>query len=108
MYHIASAADWEQVESEYAPARFAEEGFIHCSTASQVASVAAARFRGRHDLVLLSIDPERVDVEIRYENLEGGTELFPHIYGSLNLGAVLAAQMLFVSDDGHMEIGGHR
>ena len=43
--------------------------------------VANQRFRGRTDLVLLHIDPARMRSEIRYENLEGGETLFPHVYG---------------------------
>ena len=48
------------------------EGFIHCSTPEQVIQVANARFRGRTDLLLLTIDTDKVGPEIRYENLEGG------------------------------------
>ena len=68
---------------------FSVEGFIHCSTPAQVLQVANARFRGRSDLLLLSIDTDRVDAEIRYENLEGGEQLFPHIYGELDRDAVI-------------------
>jgi uncharacterized protein (DUF952 family) len=67
----------------------ATEGFIHCSTPEQVLRVANARFRGREDLVLLLIDSGMIAAEIRYENLEGGNERFPHIYGPLNLEAVI-------------------
>ena len=64
------------------------EGFIHCSTHEQVIQVANARFRGQSGLVLLFIDADKVAAEIIYENLEGGPQLFPHIYGELNVDAV--------------------
>ena len=88
--HITSRDAWEAAMEcgEYRPARFAVEGFIHCSTREQVVDVANVRFRGQRGLVLLGVDPERVDAPIRYENLEGGERLFPHIYGPLECAAV--------------------
>lgn len=100
IFHIASAAAWATPGDAYSGDTLESEGFIHCSTASQVLSVAHARFRGRRDLVLLCIDPKRVALEIRYENLEGGDELFPHIYGPLEREAVLGAEPLEPGADG--------
>ena len=45
-------------------------------------------FKGQSDLVLLEIDPTQLQCKVIDENLEGGTELFPHIYGELPLAAV--------------------
>jgi uncharacterized protein (DUF952 family) len=64
-------------------------GFIHCSRREQVAKVASTFYRGRSDLLLLEIDPLQVGAEIRYENLEDGGELFPHLYGPLPVRAVV-------------------
>ena len=90
IYHIMTREVWERAKPEgsYRPEGFAAEGFIHCSTREQVIGVADARFRGRSGLVLLCVDEGRVAAEIVYENLEGGQELFPHIYGALNTDAV--------------------
>jgi uncharacterized protein (DUF952 family) len=64
------------------------EGFIHCSTPEQVIWVANQFYTGQIDLVLLCIDPEKVNPEIRYETVEGvGT--FPHVYGELNADAIV-------------------
>lgn len=91
VFHITAREAWERAKpaGSYRPEAFAAEGFIHCSTREQVVRVADARFRGRPGLVLLCIDTERVAAEIVYENLEGGEELFPHIYGELNADAVV-------------------
>ena len=91
IFHIADRKGWERGREtgSYRPAMFASEGFIHCSTAEQVIPVANNRFRGQSGLVLLAIDTDRVTHPIRYENLEGGEELFPHIYGELDPGAVV-------------------
>jgi len=94
IFHIARREAWTNREDRaavgfYCPEMFPREGFIHCSTREQVIKVADLRFRGQTGLVLLCIDTDRVAAAIRYENLEGGQELFPHIYGELNTDAVV-------------------
>ncbi len=83
LYHIAEAEVWEAQKQgdTYVPTDFKREGFIHCSTAAQLPGTAQRFYRGRTDLVLLTLDVSALD--IRYENLEGGTSLFPHIYEPL-------------------------
>ena len=90
IYHIATALAVEAARKsgEYIPEAFQAEGFIHCSYAYQLASVAKRRFQGRTDLVVLEIDRARLSCPVIDENLEGGTELFPHIYGCLPMSAV--------------------
>jgi uncharacterized protein (DUF952 family) len=98
IYHIAAAADWKQAlrAGEYAMSTrgrtLAEEGFIHASTAEQVPLVAGAYYQGVPDLVLLVIDTERVRPELRYEQVPGQPDPYPHIYGPLNLDAILEAR----------------
>jgi uncharacterized protein (DUF952 family) len=91
IFHITTQEAWESAKPEgaYRPEAFVDDGFIHCSTREQVVRVADARFRGQRGLVLLCIDTDSVAAEIVYENLEGGRELFPHIYGGLNADAVV-------------------
>jgi uncharacterized protein (DUF952 family) len=83
--HITTPAAWAEAQAAgaYRADSLATEGFIHCSEPHQVAGVVSRRFRGRTDLIVLEIDPARIEAEIRYENLEGGTQLFPHIYGEI-------------------------
>jgi glutathione S-transferase len=94
IFHIAEAAEWNEALAggEYRQSTLGytldQAGFIHCSRRDQVETVANAVYRERSDLVLLLIDRDKVQAEIRDENLEGGSELFPHIYGPLNLDAV--------------------
>ena len=86
IYHITTHSDWERARAtgSYAADSLSTEGFIHCSTAQQVIATANRIFKGRRDLVLLCVDTSRVKPEIRHENLEGGTNLFPHVYGALD------------------------
>src|SRR5205823_735745 len=92
------SGDWERAMAagEYRVSTLGrtleEEGFIHCSRAGQVAGVAARFYRGRTDLVLLTIDPGRVGPAIRYDLVPGSDEPFPHVYGPLNVDAVVAAE----------------
>jgi len=89
--HATTDAEWASAlrDDAYRPPSLAKEGFIHCSEPQQVVEVANRLFRGRHDLILLHIDVTKLTAGGRYENLEGGAELYPHIYGALNPGAVL-------------------
>jgi uncharacterized protein (DUF952 family) len=91
IFHITNVEAWSKAKTAgvYAPEAFPAEGFIHCSTQDQVIQVANIRFRGQTGLVLLSIDTNKVTAPIVYENLEGGQQMFPHIYGELNIDAVV-------------------
>jgi uncharacterized protein (DUF952 family) len=91
LLHITTTAAWARAQETgaYTADSIDTEGFIHCSEPQQVVWVANTRFRGRTDLVLLHIDPSRLDAAVRYENLEGGEELFPHVYGPIPVSAVI-------------------
>lgn len=102
LFHITTAADADaaRVAGEYRPAAFAREGFIHCSYARQVAATANRIFRGRTDLVLLEIDAARLTSAVVVENLDGGAELYPHIYGPLPIVAVRRIHRFPAESDG--------
>lgn len=94
IFHITTRTAWENSEQEYRSASLTTEGFIHCSLATQLEWVLSTHFKHQSDLVLLTIDPERVKAEIRYENSHGDGEHFPHIYGPLNRDAVESVKAL--------------
>ncbi len=105
--HIAAAAAWDEAvrRGVYSADSLAAEGFIHCSDARQLVAVANRLFRGRTDLVLLRVDASKLDAPVRYENLEGGTELFPHVYGPLPTSAVVEAVPFLPDGDGGFHDG---
>jgi uncharacterized protein (DUF952 family) len=105
IYHITRRIDWDHARSvgAYKADSLSSEGFIHCSTAEQVITTANRLFRGRPGLVLLCIDTSRVQAEIRYENLEGGASLFPHVYGALDSGAIVEVRDFSPRVDGTFE-----
>ncbi len=65
-----------------------EEGFIHCSYTDQVEGTLERFYGDLDDVVVLTLDPERLDAEVIDEPAEDGT-LFPHVYGPLTVGAVV-------------------
>ncbi len=66
------------------------EGFIHCSTPSQVLIPANERFAGRRDLLLLVVDEGRLSSPVRYEDCCRSGLSFPHIYGPIDWEAIAA------------------
>ena len=96
--HLTERSHWEAARERGAyeistrGRTLQEEGFIHCSTRAQLPKVAAflyGTYDGPDDLVVLVVDPERLDVPLRYEAVEPGGEEFPHVYGPLPAGAVV-------------------
>ncbi len=73
-----------------------EDGYIHFSTADQVASTLALHFAGITNLLLIEIDSQGLD--IRYEPARNG-QLFPHLYDSLELRHVRTVWTLDLDSD---------
>ena len=97
--HITSKQEWlaAQTKGEYIAPSLASEGFIHCSTEKQVLNVANAFYRGQTGLVLLKLDETRLRSEVKWEAPAGPpadniseADLFPHVYGPINLEAVVS------------------
>jgi uncharacterized protein (DUF952 family) len=108
LFHITTRAAWSAAlaAGRYEGDTLHSEGFIHCSLAHQVVEVADRLFSGREDLLLLRVDESRVGPEVRYENLEGGDEQYPHVYGPLDLEAVTGLAALTPRADGSFALPG--
>jgi uncharacterized protein (DUF952 family) len=97
IYHIAEAADWARAlaDGQYTTSTrgvtLAEQGFIHASTGRQVTGVANSFYRGVPGLLVLVINAELLTAPLRYDEVPGAAEPFPHIYGPLNPDAVIKA-----------------
>lgn len=102
IYHITNVEQWQDalINEVYQPKQFIDGGFIHCSYKHQLIKVANRFFKGQNNLVILAIDSQKIASKIVAENLEGETELFPHIYGKLPLNAVLNVSELSSNVDG--------
>ncbi|RYZ78792.1 MAG: DUF952 domain-containing protein [Proteobacteria bacterium] len=104
IYHIAYPKDWSKanVVGAYSCASLTSEGFIHCSDSNQVVRVANFLFRGQTKLVLLEIDETKLEAKLKYE---GETdELFPHVYGQIDLGAIIAVHAFEPEADGSFKL----
>ena len=91
IYHITTRGEWEAAvaKGSYQAATQPEEGFMHCSTAEQVPGVLERYYSGGTGLVKLRIDPEKLTSPLIYELAASVNQLFPHIYGPLNVDAVV-------------------
>ncbi|MBM9501041.1 DUF952 domain-containing protein [Leptospira sp. 201903071] len=97
IYNIASKKDYEDAIKNgfYTTDSLTNEGFIHSSKKNQVEDTANRIFSGRKDLVLLVVKIEKLRSELKYEtsdspkfSKEEGKNIFPHIFGPLNVDAV--------------------
>jgi uncharacterized protein (DUF952 family) len=110
LLHLALAEDWAAAftSGEYTAstigASLADVGFIHLSHPRQLAGVADAFYRDREDVILLAIDPDRLDSEVREEAVPGTDDVFPHLYGPLPVAAVVAAYPLAAMPDGRLDL----
>ncbi len=96
IYKICTAAEWHEAEHAgvyRGSAADLRDGFIHFSSAEQVAETAARHFAGQRDLVLVSVDAQALGANLKWEASRGGA-LFPHLYGELPLTAVMRVEPL--------------
>jgi uncharacterized protein (DUF952 family) len=105
IYKICEAALWAHAQRDGAFAGSAvdfADGYIHFSTAAQVAATAARHFAGMSSLVVVAVEAEKLGSALKWERARDGA-LFPHLYGALPLAAVRWAKPLRLDDDGrHM------
>ncbi len=109
--HIVKRSEWADgvARGTYAPASLRAEGFIHCSTIAQVVDTANRFYRGQHGLVVLCIDESRLKAELKHEasataHGEAAGEMFPHLYGELNVDAVARVVELPSEADGSFRL----
>ena len=93
IYHISIKKDWERalVEKTYTNETLTKEGFIHASDYDQLLSTAEMYYSEDVPLLLLAIDPEKLKSPVKYELAVTRDSLFPHIFGPINLEAVVQA-----------------
>ena len=96
IYHITTKEEWQIAITNgfYKATSLANEGFIHCSTEQQVAGVLQRYFGGKTDLIKLTIDTSKLNAKLQYDFSPSVNEAFPHIYGTINLDAVIYVSLL--------------
>lgn len=101
-YHLVAEPYYEVCDPEkpYVPERFDEEGFIHCTDGVDNLLATANRYYRydyRRTWLVLAIDKEKVESEIKYEDAE---RVYPHIYGALNRDAIVSVLPVKRAEDG--------
>jgi uncharacterized protein (DUF952 family) len=114
IFHITSRTAWDESQKHgyYRAESFAIEGFIHCSTLAQVLPVANNFYKGQTGLVLLEIEPTLLSAKLKWEPPSGGApppgvpagDKFPHVYGPINLDAVVKVIDLITNSAGAFEL----
>ena len=96
IYHVVTTQNWQKALQQgfYEAASLAAEGFIHASKAEQVAGVLERYYKNQVDLLLLHIDETKLTATLKYELAPSINEEFPHIFGKLNLDAVIKIETL--------------
>ena len=105
IFHITQHQNWQQsqLNNSYQTDNLRSTGFIHCSTKKQLVQVTNRFFAGQTELILLCIDTELVQAPIKYEESEPN-QFFPHIYGALNLDAVVKIMDWNVGQNGQFSV----
>ena len=90
LFHITERTSWGTAQSEgiYRADSLDNEGFIHLSTAKQVIETANRFYKGQSELVLLEISEDLMQANLLYDDVPDHGK-FPHLYGPLNLDAVI-------------------
>jgi len=114
IFHITSRTAWDEAQKrgDYRAESLTTEDFIHCSTLSQVLPVADNFYKGQSGLVLLVIESTLLSSALKWEPPSGGTlppgvpkgDRFPHIYGPINLDAVVKVVDLASKPDGTFDL----
>ncbi len=102
IYKICERAEWHAAERAgiYCGSDVdMRDGYIHFSTAAQVAETAAKHFAGQTDLALIAVDGDALGPALKWERSRGGA-LFPHLYAALPLDAVRWAKVLPDEENG--------
>ena len=98
IYHVTDLAAWRTAHQKarlsdgqgfYENPSLHAEGFIHCSQEHQVAGVLERYFKGKTDLVKLVIDTDKLTSRYAFDWSPSIADTFPHIYGPINLEAVI-------------------
>ncbi len=91
IFKIATAVDWAQAERVGrfdGSAHDKADGFLHFSTAAQLAETLRLYYAGQDDLVLAAVDAAALGAALKWEHAPSRGEDFPHLFAPLPLWAV--------------------
>lgn len=96
IYHIAIQTAWAAAQGTgyYAPAAYAREGFIHACKGPQIEGVLQRHFKNAEGLIILHIEERNLIAPHSFVFVEAVNDEFPHIFGTINLEAVVEATII--------------
>ncbi|MFC4261534.1 DUF952 domain-containing protein [Ferruginibacter yonginensis] len=96
IFHVTTKQEWAQAQANgvFEAPSLQLEGFIHMSEQHQVAGVLQRYYAGKTDLILLHVDETKLTAPLKYEIAPSINEAFPHIYGTINLDAVITSSAI--------------
>ena len=106
IYKICPASAWHEAERQGVYRGSPDDirdGFIHFSSAAQVAETATRHFSGQTGLLLVAVEAAALGDALRWERSRND-QLFPHLYGELDPGAVTAVHEIGLGSDGTHDI----
>ena len=91
IYHVTTKRQWQEAQEKgfFDEPSLQLEGFIHNSTEAQVPGVIERYYKGKTALLLMHIDETKLKAELKYELAPSVNEMFPHVFGVINLDAVI-------------------
>jgi uncharacterized protein (DUF952 family) len=96
IYHVTTKQEWNVAKEKgfYTAPSLETEGFIHCSEAQQVDGVLKRYYQGKTGLLKLVINTQKLKSSLKYELAPSVNENFPHVYGPINLDAVIEVEKI--------------
>jgi len=96
IYHITTLQEWDDAKKKgfYTAPSLETEGFIHCSETQQVQGVLERYYQGKTNLLKLVIDTNNLKSKLQYDLAPSVNEKFPHVYGPINLDAVIETETI--------------
>lgn len=106
IFHITTRKEWKKYQKggRYSPENFEQEGFIHASRGNQLEETANRFFSNRNKILLLVIDMARLVPEVQYEEDPETGEQYPHIYGPVNIDAIVDKLDVYAEKEGEFRI----
>lgn len=106
LFHITTRKQWKESNKDgrYLPESLDTEGFIHASRGEQLEDTANRLFSDRNKILLLVIETSRLAPEVKFEEDPDSGEKFPHIYGPLNMDAIVDKIEVYAEKNGRFKI----
>lgn len=101
IYHLLPEGEWTKVSGlmDYEPISLKQEGFIHFSFPNQIDGVIKRYYQNVDSLIILKVDVSKIQSKLKIEEApENGS--FPHLFGKLNLDAVVGVYKIQIGSDG--------